>query len=163
MKQSENPSWRRWYAANRERIISRNTARQKANPEKQREYQKRYRERHAERLRPILAARSRAKYQSDPRRGAEQARLSRRKLRLEFINEYGGKCNCCGEREEVFLTLEHKNRDGKQHRKEKGNNPASLLYDLRRRGWPKDNYELLCFNCNRAKWALGVCPHADCA
>lgn len=28
-----------------------------------------------------------------------------------------------------------------------------------RRGWPMDNYALMCFNCNRALWTLGECPH----
>lgn len=91
--------------------------------------------------------------------GAAKARETRRRLREEFIREYGGACRCCGETIEVFLTLEHKNRDGAAHRKKLGDNPSSLLYDLKRRGWPKEDYELLCFNCNRAKWLLGECPH----
>jgi hypothetical protein len=33
---------------------------------------------------------------------------------------YGGKCVCCGEAEEAFLTLDHVNNDGKQHRAELG-------------------------------------------
>lgn len=159
MKQSERPAWRKWYDANKERIIAKSVARQKANPEKSREYRLRYEEKHHDRLKPIRSIKSRDRYRADPVKGATYARERRRMLRLEFLAEYGGKCQCCGEANEVFLTLEHKNRDGKAHRKAQGNSPSSLLADLKRRGWPKDAYEILCFNCNRAMWALGECPH----
>jgi hypothetical protein len=86
-------------------------------------------------------------------------REQRRKIKLEFILEYGGICSCCGEPNVGFLTLEHKNGDGKEHRK-KFHTTTQQLADLRRRGWPKDDYELLCYNCNlgRAKNG-GICPH----
>jgi hypothetical protein len=31
--------------------------------------------------------------------------------------------------------------------------------DLKRQGWPKDGYTVLCLNCNIAKGATGTCPH----
>lgn len=71
----------------------------------------------------------------------------------------GSVCNCCGEAEKVFLTLEHRNRDGSKHRLSVGNTSAQVYADLKKRGWPKDDYELLCFNCNRGAWVLGACPH----
>jgi hypothetical protein len=79
---------------------------------------------------------------------------------MEFIAEYGGKCSCkgCVETHEVFLTLEHKRRDGSRHRQAFGTS-TEVLRDLKRKGWPKRNYCLLCFNCNRARWQLGYCPH----
>lgn len=87
----------------------------------------------------------------------EKVRARKRKLREEFIKAYGGKCECCGESRYEFLTLEHKNGGGWQHRKKiKG---ASLVPILKRMGFPKDEYGLLCWNCNASKGVYGYCPH----
>ncbi len=86
----------------------------------------------------------------------------RRRLRQEMIEAYGGACSCCGESELAFLSLEHLNGDGKAHRLqfgERGNNDG-VVRDLKRRGWPKDGYTILCFNCNMGKAVNGgICPH----
>lgn len=155
MKQSERPSYRLWYAANRTRLIAKAVARRRAKGRQySREIERRYYIKHREQMR----AKGRRDYARHRERRAEQARAHRRQLREEFIIAYGGECACCGEQEHVFLTLEHKNRDGKLHRNTYGTS-AQILADLKRRGWPKENYELLCFNCNRASWELGICPH----
>ena len=79
-------------------------------------------------------------------------------IRREFLAAYGGKCACCGEGTQEFLSLDHINGDGSQHRKMTG----SLTYLwLRKRGWPKDNYRLLCMNCNFARGRYGYCPHEN--
>lgn len=78
----------------------------------------------------------------------------RRKLKLAVIAGYGGKCSCCGETEPDFLTVEHKNGDGKAHRAL----GISVYADLRKRGYPK-GYTVHCFNCNIAKSLFGTCPH----
>ena len=44
----------------------------------------------------------------------------RAKLRLEFLEVFGWKCSCCGEKIFQFLTIEHKNKDGAKHRREIG-------------------------------------------
>lgn len=82
----------------------------------------------------------------------------REKLRLEVVAAYGGKCSCCPEDHPDFLTLEHVNHDGKQHRSlMKGN--YGTYRDLKRRGWPKKGYTILCWNCQMATRFGGVCPH----
>jgi hypothetical protein len=81
----------------------------------------------------------------------------KRRLKLKIIEEYGGKCVCCGENRFEFLTIDHINGDGKQHRKELG---ANMLYNwLKKNNFPKDNFQLLCMNCNFAKGHFGKCPH----
>jgi len=81
------------------------------------------------------------------------------KARLRMIDAYGGKCACCGETEPAFLTIDHINNDGYTKRLE-GQGVGAMLYkDLERRGWPKDEYQLLCMNCNFAKGHFGSCPH----
>lgn len=79
-------------------------------------------------------------------------------LRLETFAAYGGKCACCGEPHTDVLTIDHMNNDGAQHRREIG--AGSALYSwLRKQGFPQDGFQLLCFNCNRARFYYGVCPH----
>ncbi len=87
----------------------------------------------------------------------ERRRTRCRALRLEMLTAYGLVCECCGEKTIEFLTLEHKRHDGKAHRAEFGND--GVLRDLKRRGWPKEQYGLLCFNCNLATRYQTICPH----
>lgn len=55
------------------------------------------------------------------------------------------------------MTIDHIKNDGSAHRKEVG---ASSLYRwLRKRGYPRDNFQLLCMNCNFSKGRYGNCPH----
>ena len=80
------------------------------------------------------------------------------RLKAEFLLAYGGRCTCCGEREPYFLTVEHLNGDGKLHRAKVGVGYGQLR-DLKRRGWPKDAYTILCMNCNWAERNGKPCPH----
>src|SRR3990167_5867194 len=80
----------------------------------------------------------------------------RHKLRNEVIDHYGGKCECCGETRRPFLTIEHKNRDGAEHRRQVGQ--GSILKDIKNKGFP-DWIGILCFNCNCATKDGGLCPH----
>lgn len=88
-------------------------------------------------------------------------------LREEFIKAYGSCCNCCGEDNPRFLSIDHIDGKGKEHRlelrgKDRGGNTNSVLRELRRRGWPKDNYQLLCYNCNFGKAQNNnICPHIE--
>lgn len=83
----------------------------------------------------------------------------RRELRAEMIAAYGGECACCHIAFPEFLTLEHRNLDGAAHRAAVGRNAQAQILDLQRRGWPRDGYTLLCFNCNLASYHHGSCPH----
>lgn len=74
------------------------------------------------------------------------------------IAAYGGKCICCEEPRPAFLNIDHVHNDGKLDREEKGTSHGLYLW-LIRNNFPKENYQLLCRNCNFAKWALGECPH----
>ena len=78
------------------------------------------------------------------------------KVRKEGIESYGGKCTCCGESIPQFLTIEHINGRSKEAKRLTG---IKMWRKLQLLGWPKDEYTLLCFNCNCAKGAYGKCPH----
>ena len=84
----------------------------------------------------------------------------RRELRAEMIDAYGGKCECphCDVTIPEFLTLEHKRKDGAEHRRRVGRNAQAQLLDLKRQGWPTEDHGLLCFNCNLGA-GTGECPH----
>jgi len=71
---------------------------------------------------------------------------------------YGNRCKCCGETNELFLTLDHVNNDGHVDRKV-GLGGLPMYRKARIAGYP-DIYQLLCFNCNcgRARNG-GTCPH----
>lgn len=87
---------------------------------------------------------------------------SNQRLRAEMITAYGGACSCCGEKEVQFLTLEHTANDGKLHRAQVGEG-YNTYRDLRRRGWPKDGFTTLCWNCHMATRTGRICPHKSSA
>jgi len=77
-------------------------------------------------------------------------------MKAEVVAAYGGYCKCCGESAHEFLTIDHVNGGGSQHRKQVG----SQFYSwLKRQGFPKEGYRLLCMNCNFAIGKYGSCPH----
>ncbi len=81
-----------------------------------------------------------------------------RQVRLQGVAEYGGQCVCCGETQVEFLTIDHiRGREGIE--KEQKITGSKMWDRLKSKGWPKDNYQLLCFNCNSAKSTYGECPH----
>lgn len=97
-----------------------------------------------------------------PERRSEIARNWRWKEREMIIEAYGGVCVCCGETIPEFLTIDYANNDGAAKRKQlpKSKQGGAGFYRyLRELGYPKDEYQLLCFNCNFAKQHFGVCPH----
>jgi hypothetical protein len=77
------------------------------------------------------------------------------RAKIEGINHYGGKCNCCGESKIEFLTLEHLHGRDKGRRRRTG---KGAWLEIKREGFP-DKYTVLCFNCNCAKGIYGRCPH----
>lgn len=78
-------------------------------------------------------------------------------LRAQTLAAYGGACACCGETTPEFLCVDHTNNDGAAHRRSIGS--SSVYAWLRRRGYPKDGFQLLCYNCNCAKANYQTCPH----
>lgn len=131
------------------------------------------------RLRNIARVRESAK-QAQRRRFAENPELFRRKQRIYYalhkerklyntkiyqqrarvaaLLAYGGACVCCGEDDLDFLTIDHKNNDGAQHRKEVGG--GRIHGWLRKHNYPKEGFQVLCFNCNMGRaFHGGVCPH----
>src|SRR3990167_4810883 len=86
---------------------------------------------------------------------AKNSKACRDRARAEVLAAYGGRCVCCGETEPAFLAIDHVKNDGARHRARIG----AIVFWLRKHDFPKDRFQLLCHNCNRAKHTLGRCPH----
>lgn len=78
-----------------------------------------------------------------------------KKLKKDVITAYGGKCECCGETRIEFLTIDHVNGDGAEHRRKYRGN---IYRWYRIHGYPT-GFQVLCMNCNLSKGLYGYCPH----
>lgn len=72
------------------------------------------------------------------------------------FDHYGWSCVCCGENNEPFLSIDHIEGNGAEHRKELGT--RSLYQWLVSNGFP-DGFQTMCLNCNFAKKQKLQCPH----
>lgn len=109
--------------------------------------------------------------EAHPGKFSEYNKKSNLKLKRQVMDAYGGHCACCGETELVFLTIDHIDDNGAEHRRqmaaERGNGWRQA--GARTYRWLRDNnfpegFQVLCANCNCGKqWNRGVCPHAQMA
>lgn len=108
---------------------------------------------------PDRVKRMAADYQKARRnRLPDEAKNRRRELRRQIVLAYGGECVCCDEANWEFLSIDHKNGGGNKHREALGGSYSFYRW-LRDSGFPKDDYRLLCMNCNFAIGKYGYCPH----
>ena len=82
------------------------------------------------------------------------------RARHEAILAYGGyRCACCGVTEPLFLTLDHVNNGGTQHRNRLGSGSTKFYTWLKSKKYPP-GFQVLCSNCNHGRYRNGgVCPH----
>jgi len=86
----------------------------------------------------------------------KQQRIDYKKKVFEFYSNGNPKCGCCGETIIVFLTIDHINgRNGSEESKLRG---GKLYRWLVWNEFPP-GYQVLCWNCNYAKYHNGECPH----
>lgn len=73
------------------------------------------------------------------------------------FNAYGGyACNCCGETIKEFLTIDHVNGDGAEHRRQLKN--RNMYSWLKKNDFPS-GFQVLCWNCNLGRRFGKECPH----
>jgi hypothetical protein len=95
---------------------------------------------------------------------AKQAKSVRERnmiMKNIVYDAYGGyKCACCGETEPLFLSIDHVNNDGAEHRRKLGIKGGTEIYRwLIKNDFP-DGFQVLCYNCQQGKRLNnGVCPH----
>lgn len=90
-------------------------------------------------------------------------KLVQKKYKGEVLSHYGGQCACCAENNISFLTIDHIDDNGKEH---KGNGKHRYKGEILYRFLIKNNYpkgiQVLCFNCNIGKRNNnGTCPHKN--
>lgn len=105
--------------------------------------------------------RIRAYYKTYYKTKQKQLRVAYKKwhnaIKEEVFNAYGNRCVCCGETKKEFLTIDHINNDGREHREKVG--AQGVYLDIKKQGFPKDKYRILCMNCNHSLGIHGYCPH----
>lgn len=89
------------------------------------------------------------------------------RIKDEAFKKYGGyKCNCCGEMEKLFLTLDHINGGGTKHRKETKGGGQWVYRWILKNDFPP-GFQVLCMNCNFGKGqnfrknGINKCPHEN--
>jgi hypothetical protein len=101
-----------------------------------------------------------AKRRLEPAWAEKERRRSREKNRRDrgrVLDHYGRACACCGEATLLFLTIDHVNNDGAEHRRAIGSRSVDAW--LIRNGFP-EGFQTLCHNCNYGKHLNGGrCPH----
>ena len=76
-----------------------------------------------------------------------------------ILDHYGQKCACCGEDNQIFLSLDHINGKGNDERRKYGKVSVVFYRYLVKHDYPK-GYQILCFNCNIGREINGgICPH----
>ncbi len=68
----------------------------------------------------------------------------------QVLDALGHECACCGESNPQALTVDHIHNDGWKEKRGPGRPRAgrALWSRIRKEGYPKDRYRILCFNCN---------------
>lgn len=100
-----------------------------------------------------------AHYRKNRRKILDKIKAKNRALKVEVIGAYGGICACCGECHIEFLTIDHVNGDGHEHRRQVGKG-RRIYADIKKQGFPQNGrFRVLCLNCNIALGFYGYCPH----
>jgi hypothetical protein len=88
-----------------------------------------------------------------------KAKECRLRNRWKVLNHYGGDspvCACanCHEKNFEFLTVDHINGDGAEHRR-----TVKHIYTWLIKNRFPFGFQVLCMNCNLARGVYGYCPH----
>ena len=114
--------------------------------------------------RPTRSGRVICQFCHDKQMTAQRKRYRTRRSFL--VDHFGPNCQCCGESEFQFLTLDHVNNDGAAHRRilrNENKGGRQLIDDIYRKihaDLPHPDIQVLCANCNLGRARnKGICPH----
>lgn len=147
---------KKYYRRNRTRILARQRLQESSEQYRMERTEKVKRDKEAEVI--VLSTRRCNKARWESNKNLTHNHI----LRNEVIAAYGGKCQCCGEKEPMFLTVDHVNNDGAAHKRRIGRGRRGINAWLKANGFPKKGFRILCYNCNCGRYRNGgVCPHKD--
>lgn len=96
-----------------------------------------------------------AKHRVNMNKWGQDQKVQRRE---KLLDKFGRECACCGEREPLFLAIDHMNGGGKKHIATFKNLHA--YYNWLLAEGSTDDFQTLCHNCNHGRSRNGgVCPH----
>jgi hypothetical protein len=82
------------------------------------------------------------------------------KYRRMVLDGYGAECACCGENNIGFLSIDHIKNNGAVDRRRFKGSPTLFYRWLINNNFPKQDYRLLCYNCNIGRHHNNfICPH----
>ncbi len=93
-----------------------------------------------------------------PKRLAER-KAYRTRLKLEVLTHYSGgapRCAKCNIVDTDVLSIDHIDGGGRKHRAQVG---SDFYGWLKKNNFPSEGYQVLCMNCNYAKFIFDKCPH----
>jgi len=111
-----------------------------------------------EKYKADVNARQRKYYATHAEEVKRKQRQRNLDIKVDVIYRYGGKCECCGEDELVFLTIDHINGGGSKHLKELRKSGTNFYKWLIDNNYP-DGFRVLRMNCNLAYGIRGHCYH----
>lgn len=116
-------------------------------------------ERRLARAKERYAANPVANWSEERKQGRRDSQKRQRDgWRMTVFDHYGWRCSCCGEATPEFLTIDHVNSNGAEHRRD-NRVKASLYRWIMRNVFPGD-FQTLCYNCNCGRYRNGgICPH----
>ncbi len=126
--------------------------------QKHKESYKAYREANKPRMQEL----QREWYARNRERELARMKAKNANVRIEVLTHYSAGtlvCGCCGYSGINFLSIEHDNGGGTQHRKKIGTGNA-IFHWLKRNSFPS-GYSVLCHNCNFSKGIYGFCHEKE--
>jgi len=102
-----------------------------------------------------VAINQRRYYKKDPSKHHAAVHKVRVKVRLDMIKAYGGECRRCGISDVEVLDIDHIHNNGAEDRRNHLHG-YNLYRHLKKLGWPKDDFQLLCKNCNWKKHLANI-------
>jgi hypothetical protein len=144
---SNKDKWTKSIERNPEQVKENKRRYVEKNPEKRKESNRNYHKNH-----PDVAA---SYYQINQEHIRTRVKVNAERWRKTFLEMYGGKCECCGETIEPFLTIDHIKGQKGISKKERG----IESYRKACAEYRPDLYRIFCMNCNFATRHGNICPH----
>ena len=110
-------------------------------------------------------ARTRGRY--NPEKEKIRAEKKYIKVQTEILDHLGRECSCCDIDDVKFLTIDHVNTDGAAERKsiysgkdKRAPGGWERMYPvMKKQGFDKSKYQIMCYNCNMSRFYVGFCEH----